>query len=236
MPDYRRWYVSGGTYFFTAVADHRRPILCGELARRCLHEAIQAVCATRPLELLAIVLLPDHLHSVWTLPQGDASYPTRWRRIKEEFTRAYLARGGTEVPPGLSRLRQGERGIWQRRYWEHAVRDEERPETLRRLYPLESKEAWLCDKRSRLAVVFVPSVRQAGRVCGRLGRGKSVRPDMTSRNGVNRCWWDCAPLVPPYMLLLPSSALPREAAWASSFFPIARHRSRNRRRLSATCP
>jgi putative transposase len=125
MPDYRRWYVSGGTYFFTTVANHRRPVLCDTLARRCLHEAIQTVRATWPLELVAVVLLPDHLHSVWTLPQGDASYPTRWRRIKEEFTRAYLARGGTESPRGISRLRQGERGIWQRRYWEHAVRDEE---------------------------------------------------------------------------------------------------------------
>ncbi len=62
---------------------------------------------------------------MWTLPPGDADYPTRWRRIKEEFTAAYLAHGGTEVTPSLSRRRQGERGIWQRRYWEHTVRDED---------------------------------------------------------------------------------------------------------------
>jgi putative transposase len=125
MPDYRRWYVPGGAYFFTAVTHVRRPILCGDLARHSLHEAIKTVRDKWPIELVAIVLLPDHLHTVWTLPYGDAGYPTRWRRIKEEFTRAYLADGGKETPPTPSRLRQGERGVWQRRYWEHTVRDED---------------------------------------------------------------------------------------------------------------
>ncbi len=78
-----------------------------------------------PVKIVAIVLLPDHLHTLWTLPEGDANYSTRWRRIKVEFTRAYLANGGAEMPPSPSRLRQGERGIWQRRYWEHTVCDEE---------------------------------------------------------------------------------------------------------------
>lgn len=125
MSDYRRWYVTGGTYFFTAVTLGRRPILCGDMARRCLHAAIETVRKKRPLELVAIILLPDHIHTVWTLPPGDADYPTRWKRLKEEFTLAYLAGGGAEAPPTLSRLRQGERGVWQRRYWEHMVRDEE---------------------------------------------------------------------------------------------------------------
>ena len=125
MPDYRRWYVAGGTYFFTAVTFNRRPILCGEMARKCLHDAVETIRKNRPIELVAIVLLPDHIHTVWTLPQGDAGYPMRWKRIKEEFTLTYLARGGNELPPSLSRQRQGERGVWQRRYWEHAVRDEE---------------------------------------------------------------------------------------------------------------
>ncbi len=125
MPDYRRWYVPGGTYFFTAVTQGRRPILCGDLARQCLHEAIEVVRKKRPIELLAIVLLPDHIHTIWTLPRGDVAYPVRWKRIKEEFTVAYLAAGGKESPPSRSRLRHGERGIWQRRYWEHTVRDED---------------------------------------------------------------------------------------------------------------
>jgi putative transposase len=125
MPGYRRCYVAGGTYFFTAVTYCRQPILCGELARQCLHEAIEAARKTRPIDLIAIVLLPNHLHTVWTLPPGDASYPVRWKRIKEEFTREYLGRGGVELPPSVSRQNQGERGVWQRRYWEHTVRDEE---------------------------------------------------------------------------------------------------------------
>ena len=124
MPDYRRWYVSGGTFFFTLVTHHRRPILCTDLARRCLREAIDKVRTDWPYDLVAIVLLPDHLHTVWTLPAGDARYPIRWKRIKEEFTRRYLKGGGSEVSPGSSRLRRSERGIWQRRYWEHTVRDE----------------------------------------------------------------------------------------------------------------
>ena len=124
MADYRRWYVPGGTFFFTVVSCARRPILCDEEARPCLREAIETIRQDRPVQLVAMVLLPDHVHTVWTLPEGDTEYPIRWKRIKEEFTREYLARGGAEVPRSLSRMRQGERGVWQRRYWEHTVRDE----------------------------------------------------------------------------------------------------------------
>ena len=125
MPDYRRWYVAGGTYFFTAVTLGAGRFCPATWPRRCLHEAIDTVRKKRPFDLVAIVLLPDHIHTVWTLPQGDAGYPTRWKRIKEEFTVAYLSQGGAEVPQSLSRQRQGERGVWQRRYWERSVRDEE---------------------------------------------------------------------------------------------------------------
>ena len=125
MPDYRRWYVPGGTFFFTLVTHRRRPILCADLARRCLREAIDKVRADWPCEWVAIVLLPDHLHTIWTLPPGDARYPMRWKLIKAEFTRRYLKAGGEEVSPSPSRLRHSERGIWQRRYWEHAMHDAE---------------------------------------------------------------------------------------------------------------
>ncbi len=125
MPDYRRWYIPGGTYFFTIVTNMRRPILCSDMARKCLHKALETVCKNRPVELVAIVLLPEHVHTVWTLPPGDVGYPVRWKRIKEEFTLAYLANGGWEVVPSFSRLHHGERGVWQRRYWEHSVRDED---------------------------------------------------------------------------------------------------------------
>ena len=125
MSEYRRWYVPGGTFFFALVTCRRRPILCTDLARRCLREAIDVVRADWACKWIAVVLLPDHLHAVWTLPTGDARYAVRWKRIKEEFTRRYLKAGGVEIAPSPSRQRRQERGVWQRRYWEHTVRDEE---------------------------------------------------------------------------------------------------------------
>ena len=95
MPWYRRNYVPGGTYFFTVVTYKRRPMLVDPLARRCLREALQTIRENWPFEIVGISLLPDHLHTVWTLPPDDDRYSLRWRRIKEEFTRAYLSAGGT---------------------------------------------------------------------------------------------------------------------------------------------
>ena len=124
MPDYRRNHVPGGTYFFTCVTHQRRPILTSELGRRCLREAILKIKRDHPFELFAIVLLPDHWHSVWILPNGDDRYPLRWMRIKEEFTERWLYGGGSEIQQSESRKQHRMRGIWQKRYWEHTVRDE----------------------------------------------------------------------------------------------------------------
>ena len=125
MADYRRNYVPGGTYFFTVVTYLRRPMLTEELARTCLHEAIAEIQKKWSFDIVAIVSLPNHFHTVWTLPSGDAAYSLRLRRIKEEFTRHYLERGGTELPQTASREAHGQRGIWQKRFWEYTVRDEE---------------------------------------------------------------------------------------------------------------
>jgi putative transposase len=125
MPDYRRWFVPGGTFFFTVVTAERRPILCSELGRYCLRKAMETIRARRPIEVVAFVLLPDHFHTIWTLPEKDADFPTRLRRIKDEFTSAYLVNGGSEAQRSESRQDKHERGIWQRRYWEHSVRDED---------------------------------------------------------------------------------------------------------------
>ena len=125
MSNYRRNYVAGGTYFFTIVSYQRRPILATTLARKCLRESIATIRSKWAFDIVAIVLLPDHLHTVWTLPRDDARYSLRIRRIKEEFTRRYLAQGGTELPQSRSRIAHGQRGIWQRRFWEHTVRDED---------------------------------------------------------------------------------------------------------------
>jgi putative transposase len=124
MSNYRRWRAAGGTYFFTVVAHERQAFLNDEPARRALRHALTAVRRSRPFELDAIVLLPDHLHAIWTLPPGDADYATRWRLIKSSFTHRYFADGGCESPRSLSRHAKRERGVWQRRYFEHTVRDD----------------------------------------------------------------------------------------------------------------
>jgi putative transposase len=79
----------------------------------------------RPFEVVAIVLMPDHLHMIWTLPPGDSNYSLRWSKIKTSFSLSYLASGGTEGMRNASRIRSGERAIWQRRFWEHTIRDED---------------------------------------------------------------------------------------------------------------
>ena len=125
MSDYRRYYVPGGTYFFTVVTHERRPLFLSSIARRCFREAIKEEQERRPFDLFAIVLLPEHLHCVWTLPPGDDQYSLRWKRIKETFTQKYLQAGGTEGRVSWSRKRHQERGIWQRRFWEHTIDDED---------------------------------------------------------------------------------------------------------------
>ncbi len=125
MSWYRRNYVPGGTYFFSVVTYRRQRFLTDPVARACLRNAISAIRGRYPFEVVGIVLLPDHLHTVWTLPEGDADYSLRWRRIKEEFTRSYLPAGGRESPQSASRIKKGQRGVWQRRFWEHTCEDEE---------------------------------------------------------------------------------------------------------------
>lgn len=115
----------GSMFFFTLVTQNRRPILTTPLGRRCLREAI-AYCRTRhPFDVTAIVLLPDHLHAVLDFPLGDNDYSTRLRLIKSRFSTLWIRRGGSEVVVNASRKRRQERGIWQRRFYEHTCRDEE---------------------------------------------------------------------------------------------------------------
>jgi putative transposase len=124
MPNFRRRFRPGGTYFFTVVTDGRRPILTSDLARPLLRDAIDRTRARWPFEIEAWVLLPDHAHSIWTLPDDDADYSRRWAFLKKEFTKAFLAAGGAEAPPTDGRLNDGRRGVWQPKFWEHTVRDE----------------------------------------------------------------------------------------------------------------
>lgn len=125
MRSYLRYNVAGGTYFFTLVTYDRRGFLTSPLARACLRNAFQSVRETRTFQIVAIVLLPDHLHCVWELPSGDSDYSTRWRRIKSLFTKCWLAGGRAEGERDDSRNKKAERAICQRRFYEHMVRDEE---------------------------------------------------------------------------------------------------------------
>ena len=119
MPDYRRHRVPGGRYFFTlALADRRTDLLVREIA--ALRAAVARTRHLHPFRIDAWVVLPEHMHAVWTLPEGDAAYSVRWALIKRWFSAA--------IPPGedrsASRAAKGERGLWQRRFWEHTVRDD----------------------------------------------------------------------------------------------------------------
>ena len=125
MTQYRRAKFCGGYYFFTVVTYKRRRFLTDDLSRSCLRSAWQNVRQKRPFEVVAFCLLPDHLHCVWRLPGGDNHFSQRWMLIKRGFTRRYLKAGGHESSQSLSREKKRERGIWQRRFWEHQIRDQE---------------------------------------------------------------------------------------------------------------
>jgi putative transposase len=124
MPDYRRAFAPGGTFFFTLVTERRAAILCDARARHGLRAAFHATAARWPFSVLAIVLLPDHLHAIWSLPPDDPDYSRRWAYLKKCFTHRWLAAAGDEQPVTPSRRRNRRRGVWQRRYWEHLIRDE----------------------------------------------------------------------------------------------------------------
>ncbi len=123
MPYYRRRRVPGGTYFFTLVTEGREPVFAAEEARRLLHDAVAACGRRRPFLLDAGVLLLDHLHLLLTLPPGDTDFSTRLASIKACFTHSFLASGGVEQPRSESRVHKRRRGIWQRWFWEHHIRD-----------------------------------------------------------------------------------------------------------------
>jgi putative transposase len=124
MSDYRRYFVAGGTYFFTIVTYRRRPLFRDTSNVQRLRDAISIVKIELPIDINAAVVLPDHMHFLWTLPQGDDRYSKRIGRMKVEFTR--LLHGVSQLPHDVSRSRRDrhESDVWQRRFWEHSVEDE----------------------------------------------------------------------------------------------------------------
>jgi len=115
MPNYRRVLVPGGTYFFTVVLRDRASSL---LVRHVglLLDAMHHARHRRPFQNLALAVLPDHVHAIWRLPDGDSDYPTRWRHIKTLFAQG--------LPHALHPSGGGRSGVWQRGYWERLIRDE----------------------------------------------------------------------------------------------------------------
>lgn len=119
MTAYRRDLTPGSTWFFTVnLADRRSRLLVEQID--LLRESFRAVMRRHPWRIDAIVVLPDHLHALCTLPPGDAGYGLRWGLIKAHFSRALMP----EEPLSPSRHKRRERGIWQRRFWEHRIRDD----------------------------------------------------------------------------------------------------------------
>ena len=120
VPSYRRNWLPGGTYFFTVVTADRKPVLCRDEIRRALRRAIAETREALPFDIVAWVLLPDHLHCIWALPIADDNYPRRWNLIKGRTTKLVGRQGATHA----SGRDNHDIRLWQRRYWEHTVRDE----------------------------------------------------------------------------------------------------------------
>jgi putative transposase len=119
MPNYRRAFIANGYWFFTHnLLERNQTLLVDQVdALRCAFAETQK---KYPFEIAAIVVLPDHLHAIWSLPPEDADFSTRWRLIKTRFAKS-LPRQESRSPVRIAR---GERGVWQRRFWEHLIRDD----------------------------------------------------------------------------------------------------------------
>jgi len=115
MSQYRRADTPGATYFFTVVTYDRKPWFSGEKNVTILREAFRDIMARRPFVMEAVVILPDHLHCLWRLPEGDNDFSGRWREIKKRVSR--------QLDPRTNA--RNERPVWQRRFWEHQIRDEQ---------------------------------------------------------------------------------------------------------------
>jgi len=123
MPNYRRLH-EGIAYFFTVVTYNRLPVFNNEKSIQILQAFWKIVEERFPFTTFAICILPDHIHTIWTLPENDQNYSVRWKGIKYQFTKRYLAEFGSGETRNLSRQKRGEAAIWQRRFWEHNIMDD----------------------------------------------------------------------------------------------------------------
>jgi putative transposase len=124
MPNYVRPKIPGGTFFITIVTYKRLPILTQPRARAILHDAWEAVTSRFPFTTEAICLLPEHIHALITLPEDEPNFSIRVREIKRLFTKAFLIEFGETSPRNQSRNKKGEATVWQRRFFEHTIRND----------------------------------------------------------------------------------------------------------------
>jgi len=124
MPQYRRWCVPNSYYFFTLVTYKRQPIFQNDDVIHLLKDSIKPVKAKYPFQLESIVILPDHIHCIWKLPENETDFSKRWQLIKMRFSREYNKRYNTTSSTTKSRIKKREASVWQRRFWEHWIRDE----------------------------------------------------------------------------------------------------------------
>lgn len=124
MSIYRRSNTARGTYFFTVVTQERRPLLCTPDILAALRQAVLHTRQTLAFTIDAWVVLPDHMHAIWTLPQGDAAFGKRWGLIKSQMSKRCGALVAPPTLPSRSKAKHRESAVWQRRFWEHQIRDE----------------------------------------------------------------------------------------------------------------
>ncbi|MBI5643291.1 MAG: transposase [Deltaproteobacteria bacterium] len=120
---YRRSKAKGATFFFTVVTHGRKKILCRKANVLLIKEAFKRVMTQRPFMMDAFVLLPYHIHCIWTLPENDNDFSTRWRLFKTCFTKG--CHNKYKNPQTASRVKSGEQAVWQRRFWEHTIVNED---------------------------------------------------------------------------------------------------------------
>lgn len=123
MPEYRRIYQNHSMYFFTVVTYKRQVIFNNKNAVNYLRETIRTIKRNHPFSIEAMVVLPDHIHCVWNMDQDDCDYSKRWKLIKMSFTKGFH-QPDSQLERSASRVRKRERTVWQRRFWEHLIRDE----------------------------------------------------------------------------------------------------------------
>lgn len=114
VSNYRRSDARGASFFFTVVTYHRRPVFDSDVSIAILRDSIRDEMQRRPFVIEAAVILPDHIHCLWQLPENDSDFSSRWREIKKDVTKRL----------GASKNARGEGNVWQRRFWEHQIRNE----------------------------------------------------------------------------------------------------------------